>query len=162
MAGPYTKPTVGGSTGTWGTILNNFIDAITTDLTAAETTAGAALPKAGGTMTGEITALTQVWTHSALGSISGANAMDLDAANSFSATINGATTFSFSNVPSNAVYVTLELTDGGSAIVTWPSAVLWTGGSVPSLTTSGVDILTFFSRDGGTTWYGALAIENAS
>ena len=162
MAGPYTKPTVSGSTGAWGTILNNFIDAITTDLTAAETVGNAALPKAGGTMTGEIVTKTQVWTHTALGSVSGATALDLDVANSFSATITGATTISLSNVPSNAVYVSLELTNGGSATITWPSGVLWPGGSEPSWTESGVDVATFFTRNGGTTWYGALAIANAS
>lgn len=163
MAGPYTKPTVGGSAGTWGTILNNFIDAITTDLTAAETNATAALPTTGGVMTGEITGHTQTWDHNSGGSVSGVRNVDLDTANSHSFTITGPTTFSFTNTPSSgkAVFLTLTLTDPGTNI-TWPSSVDWAGGSAPSLTGSGVDVLTFFTHDGGTTWYGALAISNAS
>lgn len=162
MAGPYTKPTVGGSSGAWGTTLNTAIDDITTDITATEVVADAALSRAGGTMTGEIAALTQTWTHSAIGNISGTQALDLDAANSFSATVTGTVTLSFSNVPAGAVYVTLELTNGGAAAITWPGAVLWPGGSEPSWTAAGVDIVTLYTRDGGSTWYGALALADCS
>ena len=38
--------------------------------------------------------------------------------------------------------------------VAWHSSVQWTGGSAPTLSTSGTDILSFTTLDGGTTWYG--------
>jgi len=41
--------------------------------------------------------------------------------------------------------------------VNWPAAVDWAGGTAPSLTSSGVDILTFTTVDAGTTWYGFAA-----
>lgn len=54
----WEKPTVGADTDTWGTKLNSTLDDIDADLKTVETTAGAALPKAGGTMTGTLVAAT--------------------------------------------------------------------------------------------------------
>ncbi len=52
----------------------------------------------------------------------------------------------------------LELAQDGSGgrLVTWPASVVWPGGTTPTLSTAAaaVDIFTFFSRNGGTTWYG--------
>jgi len=159
----WVTPNVGGSSGTWGTTINEAFEDVDGDLASVQTTANAALPKAGGTMTGEIVTLTQVWTHSSAGNISAAHAFDLDIANSFSASVTGNVTLSFSNVPTGACFVTVALTNGGGVYtVTWPGAVLWAGGTEPSLAASGTDILTFYTYDSGTTWYGALAIANAS
>jgi hypothetical protein len=41
--------------------------------------------------------------------------------------------------------------------ITWPGSVKWAGGA-PTLTASGTDILTFRTRDGGTTWYGSTQL----
>jgi hypothetical protein len=74
-----------------------------------------------------------------------------------SATVDMASTFTFSGATSGIVAsMILELAEGGFA-VTWPGSVVWPGGVAPTLSASGTDLLTFFSRDGGTTWYGFMA-----
>jgi len=95
----------------------------------------------------------------ALGNVSGATSIDLTLGNVVTATATSATTFTFTN-PSVAANTsssfTLILTDGGS-FITWPASVQWGGGSAPSLTSAGTDVLTFITTDGGTTWYGFAA-----
>jgi hypothetical protein len=83
-----------------------------------------------------------------------ANNIDLSLGNYYSKTISGATTLTVSNVPSTGTTGSfiLELTNGGSATVTWWSGVKWAGGTPATLTSSGKDILGFYTRDGGTTW----------
>ena len=106
------------------------------------------LPLAGGTMTGAITALRETKVAMA------ANNIDLATGNLFTKTISGATTLTISNALStgNVNSFVLELTNGGSAVITWFSGVKWAGGTAPTLTTSGKDILGFYSHDGGATW----------
>ena len=88
----------------------------------------------------------------------GANAIDLATGNFFSKTISGATTFTVSNVPATGTAATfiLDLTNGGSAAITWFSGVRSAGGTAPTLTAAGRDVLGFFTYDGGTTWTGLL------
>ena len=97
-------------------------------------------------------------THSAIGGTGGGTQdIDLTAGNVVSATVDtSANTFTFSNPPAsaNAGSFTLILTNGGSQTVNWPGSVDWAGGSAPTLTTSGVDVLVFTTIDGGTIWYG--------
>ena len=57
----------------------------------------------------------------------------------------------------NACSFTLILTNGGSKTQTWPVSVDWPGGTAPTLTSSGVDVLTFVTINAGTTWMGFLA-----
>lgn len=87
-----------------------------------------------------------------------AGAIDVSAGTVFTKTIAANTTISFSNVPAApaTACVTLILTNGGSKTVTWPSSVKWSGGTAPNLTASGVDVLTFLTVNGGTTWYGTV------
>lgn len=90
----------------------------------------------------------------------GTQDIDLTAGNVVTATVDtSANTFTFSNPPATgrAGSFTLILTNGGSQTVNWPSSVDWDYGTVPVLTTAGVDILTFTTVNGGTTWYGLLA-----
>lgn len=86
-----------------------------------------------------------------------AAAIDLATADYFSKTISGPTTFTISNAPTAGTYAEfkLELTNPGTN-VTWWSGVKWAGGVAPTLTATGKDLLTFFTRDGGTTWYGRV------
>lgn len=88
----------------------------------------------------------------------GANAIDLATGNFFSKTISGATTFTVSNVPATGTAATfiLDLTNGGSAAITWFAGVKWAGGTAPTLTAAGCDVLGFFTHDGGTTWTGIV------
>jgi hypothetical protein len=85
-----------------------------------------------------------------------ASAIDLTAGNYFTKTISGATTFTTSGTPAtgNVASLVLDLTNGGSAAVTWWSGVKWASGTAPTLTASGRDVLGFFTHDGGTTWNG--------
>ena len=56
-----------------------------------------------------------------------------------------------------AVSYTLLAINFGAYAITWPSGTKWPGGTVPTLSTSGTDILVFCSFNGGTTWYANLA-----
>ncbi len=81
--------------------------------------------------------------------------LNMSLAACFTKTITANTTFSFSNVPSGVLCsATVILTNGGAYSVAWPSSVKWPGGTAPTLTSSGVDMLTFTTYDGGTTWFG--------
>ena len=51
--------------------------------------------------------------------------------------------------------LTLVITNGGAYVINWPASVKWDGGSAPTFTASGVDIVTLMTVDAGTTWYGS-------
>ena len=94
----------------------------------------------------------------------GTDDIDLSTGNVFTATVStGTQTFTFSNPsPSgNACTFMLILTNGGSQTVNFPASVDFPGGSAPSLTASGVDILMFTTVDGGTTYHGILASSDS-
>lgn len=79
----------------------------------------------------------------AIGNVTGSAIIDLSAANVFTATATGATTFSFSNVPgaNQSQIVTLRLTNGGAFTMTWPASTKFAGGTPPTLTAAGIDYL---------------------
>ena len=84
----------------------------------------------------------------------GANDIDLSAGNYFTYTLSGAQTLTVSNVASSgsvSAFV-LEVTNGGSAGLSYFSGVTWAAATAPTLTAAGVDTLAFFTHDGGTTW----------
>jgi hypothetical protein len=86
----------------------------------------------------------------------GAHDIDLSAGNYFTYTLSGAQTLTVSNVASSgsvSAFV-LEVTNGGSAALTFFSGVTWAAATAPTLTAAGVDTLAFFTSDGGTTWRG--------
>lgn len=87
--------------------------------------------------------------------------IDLSKGVVFSKTVSADTVFTFINAPSGrAATFNLIITNGGSATIMWPASVKWTDAAAPTLTASGVDVLTFMTPN-GTTWYGTVAIYNA-
>ena len=97
---------------------------------------------------------------SALGSAGGARTVDLEDGNNFTATVSASTvTWTFSNPTASDELCgfTLFLTNGGSQTVNWPGSVDWAGGTAPTLTASGLDILVFVTTDGGTIWHGMVS-----
>lgn len=112
------------------------------------------LPISGGTLTGGLFGTSVA--------LSG-DSIDISQGSCFTKTITAATTFVFTGVPSNATACfSLVLTNGGSQTVTWPSSVKWSGGANPELASSGVDVFTFLTADGGTTWYGVHSVQGAA
>lgn len=100
-------------------------------------------------------------TVNAMGDLGGGtDDIDLESGNVVTATVSTSTeTFTFSNPPDSGTggSFTLILTNGGSQTVNWPASVDWAGGTAPTLTAAGIDVLTFITTDAGTTWLGFLA-----
>ena len=73
------------------------------------------------------------------------------------------TVFKIKGVPENkASCFTLMITNGGgSNIVEWPAEVKWADKKVPTLTENGIDVLTFITMNGGSTWMGCPSVINA-
>lgn len=107
-----------------------------------------------------------VETVNVLGSKTGATTIDLTTANVFTMTLGGNVTFTFSGATNSAgCAFSLYLSSGtGTRTVTWPAAVLWPGGTAPTLssTASATDVLVFESFNGGTSWFGSLVGTNYS
>ena len=160
---------------------NDFLRIATTSVegrSAAEVLSDiSALPLAGGTMSGEVVFADQLATRpqmkdyaetvNAIGTITSATNADLEDGNVQTVTMT-ANTFNFgitNALASHSNSITLIVTNGGLATVTWVSgahggggnAVDWAGGSAPDLTSSGVDVLVFTTSDGGTQWMGFAA-----
>lgn len=128
----------------------------TTAFVNAEITNDAVL-KTGSVLTGALTAIRETKV------VMGANDINLANGNLFTKTISGATTLTVSGVlvsPAANSFM-LELTNGGVATVTWWAGVKWAGGTAPALTVAGVDILGFYSHDGGSTWRGVLLSKDS-
>ena len=154
----WIEPIDGGSAGTWGTLLNDIFDAQDTDLQAVKDTADAALPKTGGVLVGQIEVKTERYVDVSKGNLSGAVTLDFSVGNFQRGTVTGDVTsvtfIKFPGVGKGVGYLTLELTNGGAHAITWPASVKWDGDAAPTLRSAGVDVLVFYSRDGGTTFRG--------
>lgn len=96
---------------------------------------------------------------SAIGNTGATRIFDVSTANFFSATLNQACVFTFSNPPASGDFgsFVLELTNGGAYAITYPGSVDFVGGVAPTLTAAGVDQLVFTTRDGGTTYFAFVA-----
>jgi len=115
-------------------------------------------------VTGELIVDSYNETYAAVTSTANATTVNCEAGNAFSHTLTENTTFTFSNPPASgtAFSFSLELIQDASAsgyTVTWPAAVDWPAATAPTLTAtaSAKDIFVFYTRAGGTTWYGFTA-----
>ena len=93
----------------------------------------------------------------------GSATLDLTTANNFRRQFNATASIVFSNAPiSNAFGFTLVVINAGAYSITWPANVDWPGGTPPILTSTGTDVLVFYTYDGGTTYYGFTTGKNLS
>ena len=149
--------------------INTLSSNAQTQISATVAVANAALPKAGGTMSGETIFADQLVTRPEIkdysetyNASSGSGTVDLDIStgNVFQHTASGGNvTFTFSNPPASgkAGSFTLKwIQDSSDRTITWPASVDWAGGSAPDVTSGSakVDMYVFTTFDAGTTWYG--------
>jgi hypothetical protein len=137
--------------------VDNTSDAAKPVSAAMQAALDAKLAASGGTLEGYRLKL------NARGNVSGAQAIDYALGNYVTATVTGATQWSVTNTPASGIGggFLLVLTNAGSAAVTWMSGTKWPGGTAPSLTASGIDLLAFTTHDGGATWRGAVIALDA-
>ena len=96
-------------------------------------------------------------------SSSGALTIDCHNGNVFSLALSeNVTSTTFSNPPATGTAFGFSLfvtQDATARTITWPAAVAWPAATAPTLSaTSGdVDVFTFTTFDGGTTWYGIVS-----
>lgn len=182
---PYSSANPSGYTSNTGTVTSVSGDGTVSGLTLTGTVTGSGSLTLGGTLaltSGQVTtalgftpgvgdvtlAGAQTLTNKVITGIKEtqvampANNIDLAGGNYFTKTITAATTLTVSNVPSTgtATSFILNLTNGGSGTITWWSGVKWAGGTAPTLTAAGRDVLGFFTHDGGTTWTGLVLGKN--
>jgi len=94
----------------------------------------------------------------AVGTVSSSTAINFALGNVVTAVLASGGDFTISNAPTSGIYgkFKLILTNGGTVADPWHSSVKFVGGTTPTLTTSGIDILTFETIDGGTNWYAVV------
>jgi hypothetical protein len=98
------------------------------------------------------------------GNTNGAATFDLKLGNWVNATLNINSTLNFvPGIATGASSFTLFLTNGpgGPYSIVWPASVKWSdNGVIPNRTTTAgfSDLYTFFTLDGGVTWYGTISI----
>jgi hypothetical protein len=122
----------------------------------------------GATFSGEVVMADQLLTKPLLkdfgievnahGATGATETLDIENGNYHTATVDEATTLTFSNptATGDACIFYLELTNGGAFVVTWPAAVAWDVATAPTLQASGVDVLAFVTTDAGTTYRGFI------
>jgi hypothetical protein len=168
FAGPLTGNVTGNASGTAATVTGAAQANITSVGTLTGLTIEGTVDMVDGTGAGRHEELQgpkikdYAETVNAIGAIGGGTQdIDLKLGNVVTGTVDtSTTTFTFTGEPTSGIGIsfTLILANGGSQTVNWPSEVKWAGGTAPTLTTSGTDVLTFTTVDaGGTSWYGFAA-----
>ena len=103
-------------------------------------------------------------TVNAIGTVTGNTAVNFESGNVQTITMNGNCEFTFTNPPASgkAGTVTLIITNGGANTTTFHSSVKWPSDVAPSLTSSGIDIITFLTTDAGSNIFGFVGGLNFS
>lgn len=125
-------------------------------MSAVERLQSLALLKSGGTLTGAVS--------EKLLSLSGTSVtLDLTSSNNFTHTITNNTTFTVSaNSDTTFQLGTLILNNAGNYTITWPESFKWADNTPPTLNESGIDVITFFTVDGGTKYYAVQSITGVA
>jgi hypothetical protein len=159
-----TKPLVGGSSGSWGSVLNTALDAIVTQINKSIASIANKLPLDGGTLTGRLIAKSESMVRVDLGSLAGGITFDLSDGNYFTVTCTAATTWTFDSIPAGALATgwIVKVTNGGAYTIAFAAggAIHWPGGVMPTLTVAGTDTLVFITdNDGATIRASVLALN---
>jgi hypothetical protein len=114
-------------------------------------------------VTGNVASTTYRETFNDLGT-GGSATLDLSTANNFRRQFNGTSTITITNAPNSPIGFgfTLVTVNAGAYSITWPVSVDWVGGSAPILTSSGTDVLVFYTYNGGSSYYGFVTGKNLS
>jgi hypothetical protein len=86
--------------------------------------------------------------------------IDISQGSVFTYTVSGVTSFTIlaGSIPAAGTVASflLDLTNGGSAAITWWANLRWPSGVTPVLTAAGRDVLGFYTHDAGANWTGLL------
>ena len=99
-----------------------------------------------------------------IGTVSTSTAIDFSLGNVATAVITAGGSFTLTNPPTSGIYgkIKLILTNGGLGTSIFPATVKWAGGTTPTFTSSGIDIITLETIDAGANWYAILDGANFS
>ena len=91
-----------------------------------------------------------------------AGVIDVASGSHFSKVVTANVSLTLTNVPAAGTVASfiLELTNGGAFTVTWWANIKWAGGTAPTLTAAGRDVVGFYTNDGGATWVGMLLAKD--
>jgi len=100
-----------------------------------------------------------------LGAVSGSQTFNLNSGNIFQVKPNGSITVAPSNVPTSGTFVGMLVRhegDGTARTYTWPTTTKWAYGEAPTMTSTNAkfDLISLFTYDGGTTWFGNILGQN--
>lgn len=95
----------------------------------------------------------------------GTHTLNLNNGNIFQLRPTGNVTIAFSNVPASGTFVGALVRhegDGTARTYTWPTTTKWAYGEAPTMTSTNAkfDLVSLFTYDGGTTWFGQILGQN--
>lgn len=100
-----------------------------------------------------------------LNNVTGTQTLNLHAGNIFQIRPTGNVTIAFSNIPASGTFVGVLIRhegDGTARTYTWPANTRWAYGEPPVFTSTNgrFDIISFFTYNGGTNWFGQIIGQN--